>query len=137
MVNDLISFYDPGADLNGQAAEAVIGKRCLRITGPRNGPELNTSGEGGRIPVGHAVAGGRICGVASWDAAVGRDVNVVRGKVVPIRAAAAIAAFAEVEVGADGQVIPIDRVARPNSVAIGYAIDDAAINTDAQISLYV
>lgn len=128
--NVAIPFYEPGRSLTGQASAAVTGKRCLAITGDKTAD--------GNITVAHAAAAGRIVGVAEYDAAVGAKVGVLRGAglVVPIRAATALAAFQEVEVGADGQVIARDAVARPNAIAIGYAITAAAINTDAQINLY-
>lgn len=134
-LNVAIPFYEPGHDLTGRASgAAVIGKRCLQIVAD----QLDTAEHSGVIPVAHAAAGGRICGVADRDAAVDKTLGLIRGpgRVVPIRAEAAIAVFEEVEVGTAGQVIPVDAVARPNSVPIGYALTGAAINTDAKIHLY-
>jgi hypothetical protein len=50
---------------------------------------------------------------------------------VPIKASAAITAFAEVEVTTAGQVGP-----KSAGVAIGYAISGASSGDDTQISLY-
>lgn len=124
--NVAIPFYEPGHDLTGKATGAVTGKRCVTITGNQN-PD-------GTIPTAHAAAGARIAGVADRDAAVGKTHGIIRGpgRVVPILAEAAIAAFQEVQVGANGQVTPL--VA--GGVAIGYALTAAAINTDAKIHLY-
>lgn len=128
--NECIPFYRPGADITGEATAAVTGKRCLAISG-------DAPADGG-ISVAHAAAAGRIVGVAVHDAAVGAKVPVILGPghVVPITTSAIVAAFAEVEVGANGTVIPVDRVARPNSVAIGYALTGAANGADAKIKLY-
>jgi hypothetical protein len=130
----LIEFYKPGDDLTAYVSADVIGKRCVKISGNRQaGPLLNTSVSGGNVTVAPADAGGRIFGVAKWDAATGQLVGIARGSksVVPIKAAGTITAFAEVEVGSAGQV-----VAKSSGVAIGYAITAAASGDDTQISLY-
>lgn len=124
MANELHPFKEPGADVTGTTSAAVTGKRCLAITG-------NIQADG-TLTVAHATAGGRICGVAKYDAASGKRVGIARGpKVVPIAAGGAIAAFAEVEVGADGQVIT-----KASGVAIGYVETAAASGSDARVNLY-
>ncbi|NAZ73861.1 DUF2190 domain-containing protein [Kineococcus sp. T13] len=142
MQNECIPFYRPGADLTAIAITAVIGKRCVKISGNRQtspgaaGP-LATSVGTGNVSIGHADAGGRIFGVAKWDAALtdiqGGMVGVIRGpgNVVPITCSANITAFQEVEVTTNGQVGP-----KNTGVAIGFALTAAASGTDAQISLY-
>lgn len=124
MANECIPFYEPGGNVTGHASAAVTGKRCLKVSGDRTD---------GNIAVAHADAGGRIFGVADADAAQGKKVGVVRGPgfIVPIRAEAAVDAFEEVEVGTNGQVVPLDA-----GVPIGFAVTAALINTDAQIALY-
>lgn len=119
------SVYDPGADVTGQATAAVIAKRFVAISGNRTA--------GGNITVAPAAAGARPCGVAGHDAAVGELVRVVRGnsRVVRVTASGAIAANAEVQVGAGGTV-----ATRAAGVAVGYAITGAADAADAEISLY-
>lgn len=134
MANDCIPFYEPGSTITADATAAVTGKRFLKISADRTaGPGLNTSGAGGNLQVAHATAAGRICGVAGWDAAIGAKVAVIRGnsRVVPVLAGAAIAAFEQVEVGANGTAVPLAA-----GVAVGYAVTAAANATDAQISLY-
>jgi hypothetical protein len=93
------TIYDPGQDITGQATTAVTAKRFLAISGNRTA--------GGNIAVAHAAAGGRVCGVAGNDAAVNELVRVVRGnsRVVRVTAEANIAAFPEVQVGANGQAL--------------------------------
>ncbi|OZC76368.1 DUF2190 domain-containing protein [Rhodococcus sp. 06-418-1B] len=120
-----IDVYGPGRDISAQATAAVIGGRAVAISGNRVAE--------GNLAVAPASAGGRIFGIAKHDAAVGGLVSVARGnaRVVRIRAGGAIAANAEVEVGAAGAV-----VTKTSGVAIGYAVTGAANGTDAQISLY-
>lgn len=119
------SVYDPGKDITGEATGAITARRFLAVTGNRT--------SGGNIAVAHATAAGRICGVAGSDAASGGLVTVVRGnsRVVKVTAAANISAFAEVEVGANGQATPLAA-----GVAVGYAITGATSGGDAEISLY-
>lgn len=124
MANENIDVYNPGTDLTGRATAAVTGKRFLAITGNRSN---------GNIAVAHATAAGRVCGVSKYDAPSGAVVGVARGKdrVTYVTAAGAIAAFAEVEVGAAGQA-----VTKTSGVAVGYAVTAATSGSDAQISLY-
>lgn len=124
MANENIGVYEPGRDISGRASAAVTGKRFLKISGNRSG---------GNIAVAHADTGGRICGVSKYDAAAGDLVGVTRGnsRVTYVRAGGAIAAFAEVEVGAGGVA-----VTKTTGVAVGYAVTAAANGEDAEISLY-
>lgn len=121
-----VPFYEPGTDITATAdGEAVIGKRFVIISDDQNAD--------GTLAVTHAAAAGRIAGVSDRSAADGGRLGVMRapGRVVPVLASAAIAAFAEVEVAADGKA-----VTKTAGVAVGYAITAALINTDAKISLY-
>lgn len=135
-------FYRPGDDITAVASAAVVGKRCVKISGNRQaGPgsagSSATSVTGGNIVVAHADAAGRIFGVSKYDAAPsdvnGGQVGVIRGSktVLPITCSATLTAFQEVEVTTNGMVGP-----KASGVAIGYAVTAAAANTDAQISLY-
>lgn len=124
MANEMIDVYNPGTDITGRAQAAVTGCRFLKIAGNRSG---------GNISVNHATAAGRVCGVSKYDAAVGEIVGVARGKdrVVRVLASGVIAAFGEVEVGANGVA-----VAKTAGVAVGYALTGATDATLAEISLY-
>lgn len=119
------SVYDPGATITAQATAAVTAKRFLAISGNRTAS--------GNISVAPAAPVGRTCGVAGNDAAVGELVRVVRGggRVVRVTASGAIAAGAEVQVGANGTA-----TTKAAGVAVGYAITGAADAADAEISLY-
>lgn len=124
MANENIGVYEPGKDLTGRASATVTGKRFLKISGNR---------ASGNIAVEHADAAGRVCGVSKYDAASGDIVGVTRGnsRVTFVKAAANIAAFAEVEVGTAGQAIT-----KTAGVAVGYAVTAATSGGDAEISLY-
>lgn len=119
------SVYDPGADITALATATVTARRFLAISGNRS--------SGGNISVAPATAAGRTCGVAGNDAAPGELVRLVRGasRVVKVTASGAIAAGAEVQVGANG-----DAATKAAGVAVGYAITGAADGADAEISLY-
>lgn len=133
--NEAIQFYKPGMDITGHTTAAVIGKRFVAISGDRqSGPGLSAMAnvdDGSNYRVAHAAAAGRIFGVAAHDAAINKKVNVIRGGVVPVTTGAAIAAFAEVEVGANGTAVP-----KATGIAVGYALTAATSGGDAEISLY-
>ena len=124
MANDNVGVYEPGRDISGRAAAAVTGKRFLAIAGNR---------ASGNISVQHATAAGRVCGVSKYDAANGDIVGVARGnsRVTFVTSGGALAAFDEVEVGADGKAVK-----KTAGVAVGYAVTGAASGADAEISLY-
>lgn len=124
MANECIPFKEPGADVTGQASANVTGKRFLGITG-------NMQADGS-LTVAHATAGTRAIGVAKYDAASGAKVGIIRGRgmVVPVTAGANITAGARVEVGTNGQAIPL-----ASGVAVGYAETAATSGQDARICL--
>lgn len=124
MANENVGVYEPGRDISGRASAAVTGKRFLKISGNRNG---------GNIAVAHADAGGRVCGVSKYDAASGAIVGVARGnsRVTHVTTSGALAAFDEVQVGANGTAVKLDA-----GVAVGYALTAATNGGDAEISLY-
>jgi predicted RecA/RadA family phage recombinase len=142
MANDLIPFKLPGDDITGVATAAITGKKCVQITAAKpagpSGTLAATADTGHLYQVGHPGAGGRalgagkrIFGVAKWDAPIGGKVGIAKDGIVPITCSAAVLAGAEVEVAADGSIIP-----NAAGVAIGLCLNDAAINTDAEIDLY-
>lgn len=125
-MNDVcIPFKEPGQSVTGQTTAAVTGKRFLKISGDKLAD--------GSYRVAHADAAGRVCGVSEWTAASGAKIGVLRGpgKCVPVTCAAAVDAFEEVEVGANGQATPLAA-----GVAVGYAMNAAAADADAEICLY-
>lgn len=125
MGNLTVDKYSPGSDLTGVATTAVVAGRFAKITGNRNAD--------GIVPVANADAGGRIVGVFKYDAAQGALVSLARGnsRVVKVKASGAIAAFAEVQVGADGQA-----VTKSTGVGVGYALSGAASGSAVEVSLY-
>lgn len=126
MANDCIPFEEPGARITGHASAAVTGKRFLKVSGNRETTDNN-------VRVAHADAAGRIIGVAGFDAAINKKVTVIRGAgmIVPVTADGAIAAFAEVEVGANGKAKTIG-----GGIPVGVCMTAVIDGADAQISLY-
>ena len=118
-----IDVYSPGRDITGRAATPVAASRFVAISG---------DAVSGVITVGHAVAGGRVAGVAKHTADPGELVGLARGnsRVVRVEAGAALAAFADVRVGADGKAIPAT-----TGKVVGYAITSAATGALAAISI--
>lgn len=119
-----IDVYSPGKDLTAYASAAVTRATFVAISGNRTN---------GSITVATATAGGRIAGVARYDADADTLTAIARGnsRVVQVVAGANLTAFAEVEVGANGTAVPLDE-----GVPVGYAITGAPATTLAQISLY-
>jgi hypothetical protein len=126
MANENVGVYEPGVDLSCKASAAVTGKRFLMISGNRDATDNN-------IVVAHATAAGRVFGVSKYDAAINKFVGVHRGnsRVTFVTCAANLAAFQEVEVGANGQA-----VVKAAGIAVGFAVTAAVSGADAEISLY-
>lgn len=147
--NESIPFFEDGDDLPCIATVAITGKRLVQISAARQGtistggsattPDtgLDTTASGQRFQVamaggaGTAGAGKRVLGVALWDAAIGQEVTVKRGSVMLVTCAANITAGQEVEVDANGKVIPLNA-----GVAVGMALDTTASGGDATILMY-
>lgn len=125
MGNLTVDRYAPGQDLSAVASAPVTAGRFAKITGTR--------GASGGIPVAHADAGGRIAGVVKYDALSDGPVSLARGnsRVVKVKASGAIAAFAEIQVGADGQAVTLS-----SGKAVGYALSAAASGAAVEVSLY-
>lgn len=140
-MNECIPKYEPGQDLTGQVVQAggVLGKRFLALTGAgKQGVEaVSDDTSGGNLLVSLPAAGARTIGVSGYDAGDGRKVKIVRGagKVVPIRAGAALDPDEEVEAAADGTAVPLGTAV--GGSARGRTIRAAANGTDALIELYV
>lgn len=153
MANECIPYYEDGDELPCVANAAVTGKKFVQVAAAREGTisagsapppfttdvGLDLTASGGRIKVSppsgagaNGGAGKRCLGVASWDAAVGQEVTVKRGNVLPVTCAAAITAGQLVEVDATGAVIPLAA-----GVPVGLAVDtQATVGGDAQILVF-
>jgi hypothetical protein len=133
--NECIPYFDSGEDVTARAEAAVTGKRFVGISDPQDGPAnmgLDSAASGGLVVCSHAAAGSKPLGVASYDAAINGRFYVIRGqKILPVRAGANITAGQEVEVGTDGQAIPLAA-----GIAAGRAVDSAASGADCPIALY-
>lgn len=126
MQNPCTPLFQEGRNITGRATAAVVGKRVLAIS---------TNGTEGVPNVAYATAAGKWFGVSGYDAAPTDPqaglLPVIRKGVVPITTSAAVTAGAEVEVGANGTVVP-----RSAGIAIGQALFDAASGADALVALY-
>ncbi|MFW6598126.1 capsid cement protein [Propionibacteriaceae bacterium Y2011] len=88
---DYLPRFKPGQTFTCKASAAVTGGQLVVVTGDRRvGPAGATSTA--------------VVGVAGFDAAVEADVTIHAGGVQRLTASAAIAAGAEVESAADGQI---------------------------------
>lgn len=128
-------YYDDGGELTCYCSVAVIGKRFVKISGPRQAGNprqgVTDAVVGGNITVAPCAAGDDVFGVAAHDADVGTLVTVYRGKkIVPVQAGAALTAGDVVEAGAAGVAVVGDE-----ATAAGVSIDTAVSGADAQIAL--
>jgi len=131
MAAEAVRFHKPGEDLSCRDAVGGLAARAVAIVGNRTGgPALSTDLQN-VYNVGAPAAGGRILGVRSTDVAAGGLVNVMCDGVVPIEAAANIAAFAEVEVNALGQIIT-----RAAGIPIGFVMSAVANGARGEVKLY-
>ncbi len=122
MANEAIPYSEPATRVTAHATAAVIGKRFVNISGNRTAD--------GNYSVAPATAAGAVFGVATYDAAIGDKVGVLRGGIVPVTAGANIAAGARVEVGTNGQAITL-----ASGIAVGQCLDAATTGNDARIAL--
>lgn len=127
MANENTGIYEPGRDISCHASAAVTGRRFVKISGNRT-----TADGSNMLTVNHATAAGRIFGVSKYDAASGKKVGVARGnsRVTQVDVVGTVAAFGEVEVGANGTAVP-----KSAGVAVGFAVTGVADGVG-EISLY-
>ena len=126
MANDLIPFKEHANRVTCTATAAVTGKTFVAISG-----DLNADGTYSVAPAG---AGAKVFGVAAWDAPAGRKVTVIpleAGDIVPVTAAAALAANDSVTPDATGKAA----VAAAAAGAAGIVLTGAAAGADAQVLL--
>lgn len=126
MADDLIPFKEDANRVTCTASAAVTGKRFVAISGDRNAD--------GTYTVAPAGAGAKVFGVAAWSAPAGARVTVVvveSGHIVPVKAAAALAANDSVTPDATGQAA----VAGAGARAAGIVLTGAAAGADAQVLL--
>lgn len=127
-VNVCIPYKRPGQDLTGHPTAPVVGKRFVAISG-------NVQSDGA-YSVAPPAAGGRVLGVATHDAAIGKRVPIIAnpGVILPVAAGAInLPAFGEVQVDAQGRVIAL-----AGGVAVGYLVTagPGVVGDDAQVRLY-
>lgn len=122
---EAVVYKRPGDDLTGTPTAPVTGKRMVNISG-----DLQADGT---LSIAPAAAAGLALGVAAHDGAIGAKVPIIAGTgtIVPVIAEGAIAAGAEVEVGAAAGVRT-----KAAGVAVGRVITSAADGGDARVRLY-
>lgn len=126
MANECTPLFRPGADVTCLTTAAVTGKTFVDISATRDASS-------GLIKVAPATAAGLSFGVATYDAANGARVPVIRGKgsIVPVTAGGTIAAGAEVEVGSGGKAVTLAS-GKPR----GRAVEAGTNNNDVFVELY-
>lgn len=123
---ELIPFKEDGERVTCIASAAVVGKTCVSISG-----NLNANG---CYTVAPATAGGKVFGIAAWDAAIGAQVVVVTttsGHIVPVTTSGVIAAGASVKPAANATIVTATAAER----SCGIALSGAASGADAIIQL--
>lgn len=132
--NECVPKYEPGARVTGHCEAAVIGKRFVDISDPKQGgglTALDSTASGGNVVISPATAGGTKCGVASHDQAIGKKVTFIADGVVPVNCDGNVTAGQEVEVGTAGKAKTLG-----TGRAVGRAWSSAASGADALIKLY-
>lgn len=124
MANECTPLFRPGRDITVLTTAAVTGKTFVDVSATRDAST-------GLIKVATAAAGAKAIGVAVRDAAIGTTVAILRGGILPVTAGGAIAAGAEVEVGASGRAITL-----ASGKAVGKAVETGTNGNDVFIDLY-
>lgn len=119
-----IPLFRPGNDVTGTTTTVVVAKTFVGLTGALSG---------GNPKIGTATAGARPFGVAVRNSDIGQNVAVIRGTgtILPVISGAAITHGVDLEVDAQGRVIPL-----ASGTAVGRALDTAATGADVFIELY-
>lgn len=126
--NRITPLFEPADRLTGRATAAIGAGKLLNFSGDfEGGPALSTTApltSGNRMKVAHATAAGVAIGVALADASGdGEQVDFICEGIVPVVSSGAIAAGAEVEVGAAGVAVTL-----ASGKAVGVAVSAAAGN---------
>ena len=128
-VNESIAYYDPGNDITCHVEASVTGRHFVMITDPKQAGSLGLADDtlGGNPVVSPCTAGAAAFGVATYDAATGTKVPVMRGhKVVDMNSGAAISAGAKVMSDGTGRVIPWVTAASEANEALGICLNTVA-----------
>lgn len=126
--NPAVPFWDEAESLTAHASAAVTGKRFVSPSGARVDGNPRVASAASSVT-------SKPLGVSAYDAASGAKVTVYTepGLVMPVTASVAITAGQPVYSDPTGQATPTAPVA--GALIAGYALDDAAIGTDAVVKL--
>lgn len=140
MVNECIPLYEgPGPRTSAYATATIAGRRLVKISGDfESGPALNSGSDGGLVKVAQCVANEKAFGVSAYDAVLGDTLPIIRGAgaVVPIDAAASLAAGVEVAADANGKIVAYDRANIATKHAVGFLVSACTNGDVGYVSLY-
>lgn len=123
MANEAKPLFRPGASVTAVTTAAVTGKTFVGVSATRDPAS-------GLVKVAPATAAGKPFGVASFDAASGGTVTVLRGGIVAVAAGGSITAGTQVEIGTGGKVVTL-----ASGVPVGLALETGSNNSDVLIAL--
>ncbi|MGX9297492.1 capsid cement protein [Tsukamurella paurometabola] len=123
MANEAKPLFRPGANVTAVTTAAVTGKTFVGVSATRDT-------DSGLVKVAPATGAAKPFGVAGYDAASGATLPVLRGGILFVTAGGAIAAGAQVEVGAGGKAVTL-----ASGVAVGVALETGTANNDVLIAL--
>jgi hypothetical protein len=137
--NECIPFYDDGDEIPVEASSGITGKTFCAITGRHSGYQagtginagLDTDASGGNYMAATAGAGVAAAGVASYDAATGEKITLLRRKILPVTAGATVTVGSQVECDASGRAINLN-----TGKALGVVLKAATVGLDAEILVY-
>src|SRR5262245_35578746 len=145
MANECIPYYEAGQEITAKSSAAVTGCRFVKLDGastwtPEGLKDVTNPVPSAGLPSSNvcdvlpATAGSKGFGVAGRDAAIGKPFMVITGPgiVVPVEVGAALVPGNEVELGANGVVIPAT-----TGIKVGLCMSkQATVGQKAAIKLY-
>lgn len=122
MANETKPLFRPGANVTAVTTAAVTGKTFVDVSAAPGGDGL--------IKVATSTAAVKPFGVAGGDIASGATGLILRGGILNVTAGGAIAAGAEVEVGASGRAVTL-----ASGKSVGKAVSAGTSGNDVLIAL--
>jgi hypothetical protein len=137
--NECIPYYDDGDEIPVEAASGITGKTFCAIsgrhanyaTGTGINAGLDMDASGGNYLAATCGAGLAAAGVASYDAATGEKITLLRRKILPVTCGATVTAGSQVECDAAGKAINLAA-----GKALGVALKGNTVGLDAEILVY-
>lgn len=123
MANETKPLFRPGADVTALTTAAVTGSTFVGISATRDAST-------GLVKVATAASASKVFGVATADIASGATGTIHRGGILFVTAGGAIAAGAQVEVGASGRAVTL-----ASGVPAGTALETGSAGNPVLIAL--